>query len=706
MPRIYCLTILTALATAMWGGMCPAAEYDRASLTELLKSAAPPAEKALACKQLAICGDEASVPALAALLDDRELSSWARIALEAIPGPAADAALREAADRLEGRLLVGVINSLGVRRDPRAVPALIGRLKDDDIDVAAVSALALGHIASDAATPALEAALTAAAPAVRSAAAEGCILCAERLAAAGKAADALRVYTAVTQADVPAQRALEATRGMILVQGPAGVALLRTQLRSPDPARAALGLRVARELPGPEAAQMLIDELKDAPPRRQALLILALADRNELTAAPAVTQLVHSDDADVRRTALAALRRLGDAASVPVLLDAALDADADVARTARDVLADMPGAAIDRELVDRLTSAEGPLRLALIELAGRRSITAAVGLLRRTADDPDGPTRAAALAALGATVELADLDLLIAPVARPRADDDSAVVDAALANACLRLADRDAATAKLIQVMASATVPVRCRFLEILAKIGGPRVLQMMAAAVNDADPQIQDTASRLLGEWMDIDARATLLDLARNASDDKYKIRAIRGYIRLVRQFDMPDDQRVEMCRAALAAAQRPVEKKLVLEVIGRYPNAAMLSLALEAARTPELKNEALAVALIIADKTGARSAEIERLLGELGQSTVEIEIVKAEYGAGDNVKDVTTILRKHVRNFPVVILPSPSYNATFGGDPAPGVVKQLRIQYRMAGKPSEVTLTENATIVLPIPK
>jgi hypothetical protein len=83
-----------------------------------------------------------------------------------------------------------------------------------------------------------------------------------------------------------------------------------------------------------------------------------------------------------------------------------------------------------------------------------------------------------------------------------------------------------------------------------------------------------------------------------------------------------------------------------------------------------------------------------------------VKIEIIKAEYGAAAKVKDVTTILRKHVHDFPVIVLPSPSYNATFGGDPAPGVVKQLKVQYRMDGKPGEATFAENASIQLPRPK
>jgi HEAT repeat protein len=700
------MTIPVVLAAAVSCGVCLAGQYDQAKLIDVLKSAAPSAEKAMACKRLAICGKDEAVPVLAALLPDQELSSWARIALEAIPGEAADAALREAMGSLQGRLLVGVINSLGVRRDAKAVDALIARTRDADASVASASAVALGHIGGDAAAQALEASLATAPDGVRSAVAEGCILCAERAGAAGKTADAVRIYGAVAKAGVPTQRVAEATRGLILVQGPAGVPLLREQLQSAEKWRFALGLRVARELPGPEVTEGVLAELSKAPPQRQTPLILLLADRGDKAALPAVLRAAKASDASVRSVALRALGRWSDTACVPVLLEAALDANEELAQTAIAVLADLPGAEIDKDLADWLSQAQGKLRRVLIELAGRRPIAGATASLRKIADDPDAATRAAALTALGTTIEFGDLDVLIQRVAQPRDGDAAAIAGKALATACQRMADREAATEKLVAAMPSVATPVRCRFLEILTTIGGVRALQALSAAVKDGDPQIQDTATRLLGEWMDVDAGPVLLDLARNAADDKYKVRALRGYIRLVRQFDMPDAQRVQMCRAALQTAQRTAEKKLVLEVIGRYPSAAMLSLALEATRLPELKNEAVAVALIIAEKTGARSPELQQVLREMGQGTVKIEIVKAEYGAGTSFKDVTTILRKHVRDFPVIILPSPSYNATFGGDPAPGVVKQLKVHYRMAGKPGEVSLVENATIVLPVPK
>src|ERR1035437_10244846 len=71
------------------------AEKER-DLIRVLQSNVPPAEKAIPCKQLAIYGTKEAVPALAPLLSDPQLASWARIALEAIPAPAADDALRDA----------------------------------------------------------------------------------------------------------------------------------------------------------------------------------------------------------------------------------------------------------------------------------------------------------------------------------------------------------------------------------------------------------------------------------------------------------------------------------------------------------------------------------------------------------------------------------------------------------------------------------
>ena len=678
----------------------------QAKLIAVLRSDAPPAEKALACKRLAICGGKDAVPALAPLLADEKLASWARIALQTIPDPAAEDALRQAMGKLQGKLLIGVINSTAVRRDAKAVDGLIERLKDDDSEVASAAAVALGRIGGPAAVKALEAALIDGPSAIRSAVAEGCILCAEKFQADGDAEHAAKLFDAVRKAPVPKQRIVEATRGAILARGSAGTPLLVEQLQSPDKALFAIGLRVAQELAGGEATRALAAEIPGATPPRQALLIVVLADRGDTAALPAVLEAAKGGPEEVRGVALRALGRLGNASCVPVLLEAAVGADAELSQTALGVLAAIPGKETDEDVIARMAKAAGKTRLVLIQLAGLRSVRAAVPLLLKAADDPDAPVRSAALIALGATIAADDLPLLIARVTGTQNREEAAVAVKALGAACQRMPDREACAQRLVAAMASSPAASKCRLLEVLAAVGGAKALETVAAAAKDGPAEIQETASRLLGEWMDLDVAPVLLDLAKTAADDKYKTRALRGYIRLVRQFNMPDPERAEMCRTAMAIAQRTEEKKLVLEVIGRYPSAGMISVTLEASKVPELKNEAVAVAMIIAERAGGQSAEIQKLLRESGQGSVKIEILKAEYGAGAGVKDVTTILRKHVHDFPVIVLPSPSYSAAFGGDPAPGVVKQLKVQYRMAGKLGEASFRENATIVLPVPK
>ena len=154
--------VTCALLVAALPSIAVAADHPTEDeLIKIIQSDAPAKDKAIPCKQLAIYGSEKAVPALAALLTDKELVSWARIALEAIPGEKVNEALRAALGKVKGRGLIGVINSLGVRRDAKAVGDLAGLLKNTDAGVACAAAAALGRIATPDAVKALEPSLKA-----------------------------------------------------------------------------------------------------------------------------------------------------------------------------------------------------------------------------------------------------------------------------------------------------------------------------------------------------------------------------------------------------------------------------------------------------------------------------------------------------------------------------------------------------------------
>lgn len=141
----------------------------------------PLKDKFDACRELAVAGSKKSVPVLAGLLDNAELSHMARYALETIPDPSVDEALREAAGKLEGDLLAGVIGSIGVRRDAGAVDLLAKHLDSGNGTVARAAARALGNIGTVPAAKAIGGAIRGTAPGNRLDFAEGLYRCAEAI---------------------------------------------------------------------------------------------------------------------------------------------------------------------------------------------------------------------------------------------------------------------------------------------------------------------------------------------------------------------------------------------------------------------------------------------------------------------------------------------------------------------------------------------
>jgi len=195
---------------------------SESELITLLQSDAGQKEKADACRELGVVGTKNAVPALAALLGDDKLSHMARYGLEPIPDPAVDDALREALGKLEGRALVGVIASLGVRRDAKAVAPLTKLLGHADAVVAGAAARALGRIATPDAVEALKEALAKVPQDVRPAVGDGCLGAAEALLAQDKRTDSAALYELVGQADLPKHFRVAAAHGAILARQPAG----------------------------------------------------------------------------------------------------------------------------------------------------------------------------------------------------------------------------------------------------------------------------------------------------------------------------------------------------------------------------------------------------------------------------------------------------------------------------------------------------
>jgi HEAT repeat protein len=601
---MWCAVLVVAASTVALGqGSTATADNQdpkerEAKLIAVLQSDAPPAEKAITCKRLSVYGSSAAVPALAPLLLDKDLSSWARIALEVIPGPVADEALRNALTKAEGRLLVGVINSIAVRRDAQAVSGLVAKLKDSDPDVASAAAVALGRIGGDPAAQTLEQSLAEVPAVVRPAVAEGCILCAEKSLAEGKSAEAVKLYDTIRRASLPKQKLLEATRGAILARGSAGISLLVEQLESADKAQVGIGLRTARELPGRDVTEALAAEMNRLSLDRRPLLLLALADRTDAAVLPVVVMAARNGPKGVRLAALDVLMRLGNVSCVPALLEAATESDAQVAQAALLTLAHLPGTDVDTDLLARLPQASGKTREVLLQLAGERQLEGALGAIQASIEDADAGVRGAAVqavGALGAEPQAADLVKLLQKTQNPR---DRANIEKALAS----ISGRTGATCVpcLLPLMQSGDASLRTIGLRVLVIAGGPDALAAVKSALEDKDETVQDEAARRLSAWPtnwpgDTAAAEVLLSLAKSGKNMLHQVLGLRGYLEYVRgDKQLNNSGKVAKVNELLPLIQRPEEKRLAISVVGSIRTAGSLELLTKLASDPAVTEDA----------------------------------------------------------------------------------------------------------------
>jgi hypothetical protein len=192
---------------------------DTPQLVQILKDpAATEFQKAKACMRLAMVGTKEAVPALAAMLGAERLSDYARFGMAPIPDPSVDEALRGALKKLKGKFLVGVIDSIGQRKDAGSVEPLVKLMYDGDAEVAQAAATALGRIGDPRATEALQNALAKTKGQVRFAVASAGLVCAEGMLAKGERKQALAFYDTLSRMDVPKPIRLAAMHGTIAAE--------------------------------------------------------------------------------------------------------------------------------------------------------------------------------------------------------------------------------------------------------------------------------------------------------------------------------------------------------------------------------------------------------------------------------------------------------------------------------------------------------
>jgi len=514
----------------------------------------------LAAKQhagimLRICGTEAEVPLLAAMLGNDKIGDFARGALERIPATTASRALREALGKLNGKALIAVINSTANRHDRQAVGALVGLTASDDPAVATAAAHALGRIGGPEAAACLK---KLADRGEDSQIAHDYLSCGIIALSEKDAKAAGAIFAALADAKYSAAVRRGALNGQLMLSDAPGT-LLAAWLDGDDPEARRVALGRLRDQP----TTWLLDCMKDKPLAQAVPLAEVLASRSNKVALPVLMDAARQEEDQALRTrAILAIAKVGDRDSVSLLIDA-LD-DAPVSRAAMTALCAMPSTLIDAAVIQGLNENDGQIRAKLIDVVVARRMTAVVPLLLELAKQQSDPAVrddvCSALIVLGDEDVLSKLVVIILGVEDRKRRDK-------IETTYLEIAKQHANTVEPI-LAAMSDDATTISLLPVLGRVGGKVAEARVEKALASTNNELRAAGVRALCNWPDATVAEKLVGLVKGEKDQGARISALRAYIRVVSlASDRPDKKTLQMLQWAFEVAERPEEKNLATD-------------------------------------------------------------------------------------------------------------------------------------------
>ncbi|MGH7493461.1 MAG: ThuA domain-containing protein [bacterium] len=582
-------------------------QQNEKRLLQLLASPMRPAGKQFVCERLSLYGSKLSVPVLAKMLQDSATSDMARFALERIPDPSADKALRQALSKTAGKIRVGIINTLGQRRDSKSASELGKLVTGSDPPAAAAAIIALGKIGGAESMRALAGAKEKTSGNLHALVCDAYLNCADMLLQQGDKDKALTVYTQLLAPQYSEPIRYAAMRGMVRGGKESATAFILSQLKNADAPTQILAANLVNEIPATESVAGIAQMIPALAPASQAQLLTSLAVRKDPEVLQAAVAATRSEHEAVRAAALKTLGSIGDETTVSLLASVAASKGTEGA-LARKSLSSLSGRpAIDETIIASIATAAPDVKVELILAASQRQINAATPALLQTARAPDSRVRLESIRALKTLAEaehLSDLlDLLVNAQNPSERSELEKTITAVVMRAPPEKRNSAPVRARLEKYPAGTNVEVRESLLQVLGAIGDPADLPLLVAALNDTAANTKTAAIRALSEWPNAEPGSHLLAVAENTKQSTHQILALRGFVRSLRfESDAPSAGTIKKFERAMALAANTNEQKMILGWLAEVKALGALELAAKFMQSPGLRPEAEIAAVKIA--------------------------------------------------------------------------------------------------------
>ncbi|MFA7692741.1 MAG: HEAT repeat domain-containing protein [Candidatus Hydrogenedentales bacterium] len=374
-------------------------------------------------------------------------------------------------------------------------------------------------------------------------------------------------------------------QALVTAAGEEALPLLLEAAQSSEPLLWGTALFLTTQLTSATTTQAWLEALPDFSAVVQPAVLRMLANRDDPAVAKAIQESCSHDAMEMRLAAYECVTRTSDSSMTGILLDALAQAqdklEINAIQAALLRITDLEDAAL-RALDNRPdyeTNMSTETKIVSLEIIAERRMESAPfkDAVYGFIEDENGEVRRKAFAALGATGELSDIELLFQSLLEEEANAEKTEAGEAIVALSNRYEAADDVTVKTGEMLTHATGNNCAALMKVLSAIGTAQALDITAAeaerALRGEREDSEGAAPYLdaLGRWASLDAVEILDGLWEKAPDESLRMEVLKHYIASI-QRNYPQAQKQQPVLAALEEkCKTDAERKAVNTALAR---------------------------------------------------------------------------------------------------------------------------------------
>lgn len=603
---------------------------------DFLKSDATLASKDFIFRELRVIGTKQSAQVLGDMLCDPNTSDMARYALEAIKGKEVDSKFRQALNKTQGKTKIGIINSIGKRKDSAAVKDLAKLIYNNDSQIASASVWALAHIGDNSSVKALSDAAGKVKDPLLTEVYNAYLYAGDELLKNNNKSKAVIVYKSIYDSSAPENIRAAALLSLIRADKPNAYPLIKKAVQQNNAEITRLALVGLSELDKPAIKKAFNDFYARLSIDHKIQLLNIVQNTGDNFFAENVVSTLNDENEVVRIACLETLGKIGSASDVKLLAEKAATAKGMESKAASQSLYNLKGANVDKTILDLASRTDGDIKAELIKAVGERNIADAEELLLAAVTDNNKKIRIESWKALKITAG-PDFSPRILNACLDVKDsyEKSLAEDAAIA--CLSRISNSGQREKLLldKLASAADTQNHCSLLRILGGFQSDNIYAVVLKSLRDNNEEVLITAIKVLGNWQNdvgIDQLRSLITTDTRANIQNL---ALRAFISKLNFLKTSDDSKVEQYKLAFQLAKNDGDKIFIFSKLAQADSIQALELCCQYLYDPVLQPEAEIAAVnickTIADQyPGKVNVVLEQIVSKTKNENAKTQAVR----------------------------------------------------------------------------